>query len=52
MKKKIVRIIDDKNRVVIPPNLLEDVGLKQGDHVTLKKMDNKIQIIKVKITEI
>jgi len=51
MKKKTVRMIDDKNRVVIPPYLLKGIGLKQGDHVILKKTDNKIQIIKATITE-
>lgn len=51
MDKIIVRAIDDKNRVVIPPELLKDVGLIQGDHVILKRVDNRIQIIKANITE-
>lgn len=51
MEKKIVRPIDDKNRIVIPPDLLKEVGLEQGDHVILKKVDGKIQIIKAIITE-
>ena len=52
MDKIIVRPIDDKNRVVIPPELLKDVGLIQGDYVILKKVNNKIQIIKASITEV
>jgi len=52
MDKIIVRPIDDKNRVVIPPELLKKVGLEQGDHVILKRVDNRIQIIKASITEV
>ena len=51
MEKIIVRPIDDKNRVVIPPELLKEVGLAQGDHVILKKSNGKILVIKAKITE-
>jgi len=51
MEKTIVRPIDDKNRVVIPPGLLKQVELKQGDHVILKKVGTKIQIIKAIIKE-
>jgi len=51
MDKKIVRPIDDKNRVVIPPELLKEMGLTQGDYVILKKVNKTIQIIKAKIIE-
>ncbi len=51
MDKQIVRPIDDKNRVVIPPELLKDVGLVQGDYVILKRVNNRIQIVKASITE-
>jgi len=51
MDKMIIRPIDDKNRVVIPPELLKDVGLRQGDYVILKKINDKIQIVKATITE-
>ena len=51
MEKTIVRPIDDKNRIVIPPDLLKKVGLEQGDHVILKKINNRIQIVKAIIKE-
>lgn len=51
MDKIVVRPIDDKNRVVIPPELLKEVGLMQGDYVILKKSNGKIQIIKANISE-
>lgn len=51
MEKKVVRLIDDKNRVVIPPEMLKEVGIKQGDYVMIKKVGGKLQIVKVKITE-
>ena len=47
----VVRPIDDKNRVVIPPELLKEVGLAKGDYVILKKINGKIQIVKANITE-
>lgn len=50
-ERPIVRSIDDKNRIVVPPELLKDVGLSQGDHVILKEVNGKIQIIKAKISE-
>ena len=51
MDKLLIRPIDDKNRVVIPPGLLKEVGLVQGDYVILKKSNGKIQIIKANISE-
>ena len=49
--KVVVRPIDDKNRITIPPELLKDVGLAQGDHVILKEVNGRIQVIKAKISE-
>ena len=49
--KLLVRPIDDKNRITIPPELLKDVGLAQGDHVILKEVNGKIHIIKANISE-
>ena len=51
MDKKVVRPIDDKNRVVIPPELLREMGLEHGDYVIIKKTNGKLQIIKANITE-
>lgn len=51
MEKQIVRSIDDKNRVVIPPELLKEVGLEQGDYVIIKRINGKLQLIKANITE-
>ena len=51
MNKLLIRPIDDKNRVVIPPELLKEVGLAQGDHVILKKSNGKILVIKANISE-
>ena len=51
MEKKIIRPIDDKNRVVLPPELLKEIGLEQGDYVIIKRINGKLQLIKANITE-
>lgn len=39
--------VDNLGRVVIPSNLLEQLGLKKGEQVAIIEDDSKIKILKV-----
>jgi len=47
MEKQIIRSIDEKNRVVIPPEMLKELGITQGDYVIIKKINGRLQLIKL-----
>lgn len=42
--------VDNLGRVVIPSNLLDQLGLKKGEQVVVFEEDNKIKILKIEPT--
>jgi len=51
LMKKVVRQIDNRNRITLPPEILKQLGLESGDFVILKNTDGNIQIVKAKVVE-
>ena len=43
--------IDGKNRITLSTEILSELKSKPGDYVILKKVNSKIQIVKVSVTE-
>ena len=51
MTQKIVRQIDDRNRITLPPEIMEALRLESNGFVILTKDDGKIRLSKGKIIE-
>ena len=39
--------IDEKNRLTLPDDVLDELDLKSGDHIKYKIINKKIQLIKI-----
>lgn len=50
-KKIIHRPLDERNRVVIPPEIKDALNLDKGDVIIFKKRDGKVELKKGKISE-
>lgn len=51
MQQDVIKIIDDKGRVLIPKEMREMIDLTQGDVIKLKVVDNELHLYKVAVVD-